>query len=549
MEPLPRGIRRLRDLASFARALFVVAFGLDVLSLLGFQQGRMLYLLGGVSSPIGYTLQDALIAVGSSCALVLALRQAAANMRGSAPRKSILQRLHPDLLLPWNAAGRELLLEIWKQSAPRDDSDVPITVRLLWPLWSLWVPAAVCFGVYASVGKPAWGPMAYFAAAIALTHAALSACAVVGLGALTTAQQALLPAPVPRALQQPGAATGPGSPARSSLPEQVALRREPLPAAGEAAKESSGCPGCGRALRGPRCADCGVAAVAGRYRVLKVLGAASDRRTYLARDAEGRRVTLKEIALATARDAYSLDAFEREGQLLRQLRHSRIPPFVDSFTVGEGAGLRFYVAHRFVEGVPLDEEIPGRVYTEEEVLETVEQILRTLVYLQSLSPPVFHRDVKPGNLIRRADGTLALVDFGAARERTVTLRSATMVGTVGYMPPEQLAGQVDRTSDPYAAGSTALHMLTHQQPWEFMDGPELRLPRLPISTGAQRFLGRLLAMNREKRFADAAAALRALHRLRRGSVRSRAAAAAAAIAVLGGLVAAGLYATMRGWSW
>ena len=279
-----------------------------------------------------------------------------------------------------------------------------------------------------------------------------------------------------------------------------------------------------------------------------MLGAASDRRTYLAIDPDGRRVTLKEIALATARDAQMLEAFEREARLLRQLRHPRIPSFVDSFAVGEGPALRFYVAHRYVEGVPLDREIEQRLYTEREVLDVLEQILRTLADLQSLSPPVFHRDVKPANLIRRPDGRLVLVDFGAARERTTTLRSATMVGTVGYMPPEQLAGQVDRTSDPYAAGATALHMLTHRQPWEFMDGPELRLPKLPISAGAQRLLARLLAPNREKRFADAAQAVRALVRLRRGSSRNRAAAAAVVIAVLGG-AAAGIYGVIRGWPW
>jgi hypothetical protein len=548
MDRVPRGIRRLRDLASLARALFVVAFGLDVLSLLGFQQARLLRLVDGVSSPIGYTSAEVLLAVASSCALVLALWQAAANVRSEAPPGSILRRLHFAMLLPWSAAGRELLPEIWRRSASHGETAPPITVRLLSPLWSLWAPAAVCFGAYANMARVEFGAVAYFAAGIALTHAALSACAVVGLGTLATAQQSLLPSFDPRALRQPGAAAPPGSPP----PDQIAVRREPLAgtaqSGGAAPNASPGCAGCGRVLRGPRCSECGVAAVAGRYRILEVLGAASDRRTYLASDPQGRRVTLKEIALATARDAYMLEAFEREARLLRQLRHPRIPTFVDSFAVGEGPGLRFYVAHRFVEGVPLEQEIEQRLYTEAEVLDTVEEILRTLGHLQSLSPPVFHRDVKPANLIRRGDGTLMLVDFGAARERTATLRSATMVGSVGYMPPEQLAGQVDRTSDPYAAGATALRMLTHRQPWEFMDGPELRLPRLPLSAGAQRFLARLLAASRQKRFADAEDALRALHRLRKGSLRTRIA-AAAAIAVLGGL-AIGLYAFVRDrWSW
>ena len=78
------------------------------------------------------------------------------------------------------------------------------------------------------------------------------------------------------------------------------------------------------------------------------------------------------------------------------------------------------------------------------------------------------------------------------------------------MPPEQLAGQVNATSDLYALGATALQMLTHKNPWEFMDGSQLKLPALSVSRGLLRLLQRLLAVKPQSRFPGAAEALAAV---------------------------------------
>jgi serine/threonine protein kinase len=81
------------------------------------------------------------------------------------------------------------------------------------------------------------------------------------------------------------------------------------------------------------------------------------------------------------------------------------------------------------------------------------------------TPPVLHRDLKPANVVLRPDGTLALVDFGSVRTlSTDRTHGSTLVGTFGYMPPEQLGGTVDRTSDLYALGATLLHDLTGRDP-------------------------------------------------------------------------------------
>ena len=111
-----------------------------------------------------------------------------------------------------------------------------------------------------------------------------------------------------------------------------------------------------------------------------------------------------------------------------------------------------------------------------------------------------HRDVKPANVLRRPDGTLALVDFGAARAVEGVTHGATLVGTFGYMPPEQLGGTVDATADLYALGATLVHLVGRKAPEDIL-GPdlELRLDHLNVSPGFRAFLSRLTARKRTSR--------------------------------------------------
>jgi hypothetical protein len=139
-------------------------------------------------------------------------------------------------------------------------------------------------------------------------------------------------------------------------------------------------------------------------------------------------------------------------------------------------------------------------------------VLGVLVYLQGLSPSVVHRDLKPANLLRRPDGRVAVVDFGAARDGVLGTYGGTMaVGTAAYMPPEQLAGEVDDTSDLYALGATLYHLLARRPP-----RPSFEARRHPpavglaIAPGARAFINRLMAVRPGQRFSGAAAALAAL---------------------------------------
>jgi hypothetical protein len=122
-------------------------------------------------------------------------------------------------------------------------------------------------------------------------------------------------------------------------------------------------------------------------------------------------------------------------------------------------------------------------------------------------PPILHRDIKPGNVIVRPDGTPALVDFGAVRNVFMDPeeRGSTVVGTYGYMPYEQTMGQASPASDLYALGATFLHLVTGRAPPEFMsEAGRLAVPAsLPYGDRMRAVLARLLAAAPAERFQSA----------------------------------------------
>jgi antitoxin component YwqK of YwqJK toxin-antitoxin module len=292
----------------------------------------------------------------------------------------------------------------------------------------------------------------------------------------------------------------------------------------ETSRAAAACVACGAELSASRCTHCGAAGVVRDYRVERVLSEQPHSRVYLATAADGAPVVLKELAFSLVPDAQTLEAFQREAELLRQLSHPRLPTFLDAFQEGAGVETRLYLAMTYVEGRSLQEEVEAHRFNEAEVLDIAAQALELLVYLHGLSPPVIHRDVKPANLLRRPDGTLALVDFGAAREvRQATLSHATLVGTLGYMPPEQMVGVTTPGSDVYALGATLVHLLSRKPPTELL-GEDLRLEfreQVNLRPLTLRFLERLVHRAPRKRFATAAQALAELEAIRSGRASRR----------------------------
>lgn len=181
------------------------------------------------------------------------------------------------------------------------------------------------------------------------------------------------------------------------------------------------------------------------------------------------RVALKALSFRAMSNWKSLELFEREAAALRTLSHPAIPRYIDFVEVDLAGDRIFILAQRKAPGSSLQDLLDeGRRFTTEQLSSVFRQLLEVLNYLASLNPPVLHRDVKPGNVIldlRGVEPRLSLVDFGGvnAGGRNGALGS-TMVGTFGYMAPEQFGGAGDVRSDLYAAAATVLYMLTGRAP-------------------------------------------------------------------------------------
>ncbi|MCE1195860.1 serine/threonine protein kinase, partial [bacterium] len=180
-------------------------------------------------------------------------------------------------------------------------------------------------------------------------------------------------------------------------------------------------------------------------------------------------VVLKILDLSEASSWGTVDLFRREADALKALSHPGIPAYLGSFEDEEGGRLRLVLAMEHIEGVDLEKAAAsGRRFSETEIEAILASLADILAYLGELRPPVVHRDVNPRNIILRPDGSIALVDFSGVQDavRAALYPGATLVGTAGYIPLEQVAGKASPRSDLYGAAATAVFMLTGRNPSE-----------------------------------------------------------------------------------
>ena len=218
----------------------------------------------------------------------------------------------------------------------------------------------------------------------------------------------------------------------------------------------------------------------------RVLGSGGFGITYLARDTRlDRQVVIKENLPAQfcfrdthsltvaprhthGEDAdnfkWSLENFSKEAAMLASLDHPGIVKVLRSF---QALGTAYFVMP-FVEGVTLDVLLRKRQreclpFNEAELRRLLEHVLDALAYLHERG--IYHRDIKPGNLLITSEGLPVLIDFGSARQR-LSERSMTVVESGGYTPFEQLQskGKVGPWSDLYALGATFAKIITGEAP-------------------------------------------------------------------------------------
>jgi tetratricopeptide (TPR) repeat protein/predicted Ser/Thr protein kinase len=248
-----------------------------------------------------------------------------------------------------------------------------------------------------------------------------------------------------------------------------------------------------------------------RYRVIKHLGSGGMASVLLCEDERlGRKVAVKRLHADSPVDVER--RFKREAKLGASLNHPNVVSVFDTATDEEGV----LIVMEYVEGHPLRQLLRHGPLRPEEVCRIVSDVGDALDHAHAQG--VVHRDVKPGNVLIREDGVTKLADLGiaTAADDTRITRSGVVLGTAGYMAPEQLDGRgAEPASDIYALAAIAFEGLSGRKPREGKtpmqiahsmateDPPDLReaWPRAPAA--AARVLQRGMALEPEDRPASA----------------------------------------------
>jgi len=194
--------------------------------------------------------------------------------------------------------------------------------------------------------------------------------------------------------------------------------------------------------------------IGGRYRLGPRLGKGSQGEIHLARDDKAKGAEDKEVVVKrlTPRGTWkSFELFERESKVLSQLRHAGVPRHLAMVEEPPGT---FNLVMQRVPGENLRDLSARHRLSQLELRDVLVRCLEILDYLHTRTPVVVHRDIKPSNIVRAPDGKCALVDFGGVLDAAREKGGSTVVGTFGYIAPEQLHGQAKAATDIYALGAT-----------------------------------------------------------------------------------------------
>ncbi len=260
-----------------------------------------------------------------------------------------------------------------------------------------------------------------------------------------------------------------------------------------------------------------------RYRIQRPLGQnplRSGQQTFLAIDeTTNQPVAIKVLRLGPGFEWEHLKLFQREAAILQALDHVAIPKYLDSFELDTPDYRGFALVQTYIDAQSLEEQLrSGRAFSTAEAVEIATELLNILIYLHSHSPAIIHRDIKPSNVLLRdrtanSVGKVYLVDFGSVQNLVaVEGGTITVVGTYGYMPPEQFGGRAVPASDLYSLGATIIYLLTGTHPAN-LPQRNLRIhfeAALSLDDAFKRWLRQMIEPSLERRFTSASTALKAL---------------------------------------
>src|SRR6204780_3999078 len=266
----------------------------------------------------------------------------------------------------------------------------------------------------------------------------------------------------------------------------------------------------------------------GPYEIGAPIGAGGMGEVFRAKDTRlGRDVAIKVLPETFAKDADRLRRFEQEARAVAALNHPNILAIHD---IGEYDGAPYLVSE-LLEGHSLRVEMNNGALPTRRAVEYAAQIAQGLAAAHDKG--IVHRDLKPENVFITHDGRLKILDFGLAKLaklQAVTEDSATLtladaqqettpgmvLGTVGYMSPEQVRGEpADARSDIFALGTILYEMLSGQRAFrrdtsaETMtailkeDPPEISTASKPIAPAVERIVRRCLEKKPQQRFQSA----------------------------------------------
>ena len=252
----------------------------------------------------------------------------------------------------------------------------------------------------------------------------------------------------------------------------------------------------------------------GRYQMQRELGRGGMGSVYLAFDMQFRKPVAIKVARLAGPEARA--QFRREALYLQRLRHHNLPQVLDIFSDTQ----RDFLVMEYIPGDDLEARVQQQgPQPEWLVLRWADELLDVLDYLHTQTPPIIHRDIKPGNLKLRQNDTLVLVDFGIAAEHRpeeTEFVGATAV-TPGFSPPEQYTDSpADARSDVYSAGATLYYLLTGVIPAAAPERASNEAALAPVrklasktSANTDALLSKALNLASEERWANAAEMRRA----------------------------------------